>query len=185
MAKPLDEQGRPLTYDHLKSRKKPRFGYVPLVLDQEVGDEYDKVLKELKMQEAVQARRPSLETEESIEELKGRLEELEAELEAVTVVFKFRSIGGDRVDALIEEHPPTAKQRKKAEGKEGGEPSWNPETFPQALVAACVVDPELSLEDVQDMWKSDDWTSPELNLLFTTAMGVNTAVRTHQSAKKG
>lgn len=78
----------------------------------------------------------------------------------------FKSIGSKRYDDLLGQHKPTKEQ-----AKDGAQ--WNGETFPPALIAACAVDPEISLEDAEAIWASDDWSRGELLDLFVAVIKLN------------
>lgn len=121
-----------------------------------------------------------------------QLDEVNAEIEAVLEEAKdevlevvFVGLSPDRYDRLIRAHPPTKEQRTEA-AKEGRTLSWNTETFPQDLVAACWRSPDgWSREDIVELWDSgeeghedDDeapagskWNSSELGALFLGAQG--------------
>lgn len=83
--------------------------------------------------------------------------------------FRFQALGGRSWDALVKAHPVPAEHKKL-------QVSWNPETFPSACVAACIVDPPLSAEDVEAMWQSDRFSNPQLARLFGTALEANTTL---------
>ena len=77
----------------------------------------------------------------------------------------FRALPGDDYDALKGKFPP--KPTDKTQGWE-----WDPERFPAALVAATLVRPQLSLEEVQAMWGSKGWSPGELGNLFGVAQAL-------------
>jgi len=78
----------------------------------------------------------------------------------------FRSLGSKLYDAIVTEHQPTKEQKK-----EGNQ--WNPDTFPPALIAACSVDPRLTVEQATSLWESEDWSQGELMGLFIAAVKLN------------
>ncbi len=91
--------------------------------------------------------------------IKAELEDMLEAAEETNIAFTFKAIGRARYDALVEGHKPNAKQQK-----DGAQ--FNPETFPQALVAASCVDPEISKDQVDEMWASEEWGPGELLKLF-------------------
>jgi len=101
------------------------------------------------------------------------------------VWMTFRGIGRARYDALQERHPPTAEQQLKTKQQLGTDDklAWNPDTFPPALIAACLVEPKLTEEEVQRLWISDEWNQAELATLITTALEVNSTRRTVELGK--
>ena len=79
---------------------------------------------------------------------------LEAEMEAAKVPFKMRSIGRRAWLDLARQYPPTneqlATERKRAEhvGERPTEFEHNPETFPVAAIAASLIEPEMTYDEV-------------------------------------
>lgn len=170
-----------LTFEALKSRKKPRTAEVKIALDVGVIETLERAVakhRTAKMQlealEAADAPKSTLinkkkaEVKESLREM----EEAKALAEEEVVTFKFRSVGRDKVDDLIETHPPTADQKAKAKKAGADEPQWNVDTFPPALIAMTLQEPKFTEEEVAEIWSSDDWNEAEVMALFTTAMQV-------------
>lgn len=155
---------RPATRDHLRSQKKPLTKYVEILLDPDVLDAYDRAQERLG--EATASNRDIRQRE---------LDEAKAKLVEATVTMKFQSLGRKRYEALIAEHPPTEEQNEQALKETQGEAGYNIETFPPALIHASCVDPELSEEDVQEIY--DTWNTAELMALFFAALEVNTQRR--------
>ena len=87
--------------------------------------------------------------------------------EVQEVELLFRSIGSKAYDELVAKHPPTALQRRE-------DLSYNMDTFAPALIARCCVDPEMTVEEVKELWTSDQWNRGELLMLFMAAVEVNT-----------
>jgi len=73
-----------------------------------------------------------------------RMAELREEMASETVDFRLRGMSPQALSDLQAEHP--ARQ-----GREAKE-AWNPETFSVALVAACAVDPEMTVEQTQALF---------------------------------
>lgn len=185
MPKDTDDKGRPLTYDHLKKRKKPVVRNVPIVLDSELADEFEAARDEV---ERISRRLATREDDKGLisdlADAEDRLEALIAENEDNIVIFKLRSIGRQPLEDLIAEHGPTVDQVKAAKKKGEDEPHFNEDTYPPALVHASLIEPALELEDVIDMFDSDEWNHAELSELFMAALIVNQERRT-LDLKKG
>ena len=167
----------------LREKKKAVSRTVPIICDYEVADRYQAASQ--KLQEAQRALLKDPESQEAldaVEDAEEALEALEDEAKEASEDFTFRGIGRQGFEALIDSHEPTADQRKKAR-KDGDEVQWNPDTFPQALVAASLVDPDLTEEEVQEIWDSPDWNQAELLELFAAALEVNTTRRTASLGK--
>lgn len=77
------------------------------------------------------------------------LEELERRIDAEAVIYRFRGISRRRWRDLMAKHPP------KREHREMGV-DFNPDTFPVAAMAACSVDPKLTIEEARAL--EDDAT---------------------------
>lgn len=80
-----------------------------------------------------------------------------------TVALRFRSIGARAYDRLIKAHQ---------EGKDSGA-VFNGETFAPALIAASLVDPVLTEDQVLEL--VEQWSTSEIVQLFAAALEVNTA----------
>ena len=76
--------------------------------------------------------------------------------------FVFQALSATELDKLQAKFPPTAEQKLKGM-------AWNADTFPPALVAACLAEPEVSTEDMVEIWSSGEWSTGELSSLFDTA----------------
>lgn len=166
---------RPPTLDHLLSRKKPVTRTVWVCLDPELAERHE----ELRKARDVAALRAGARADDSdaqarLWEAEAALERAQAELDEgdVMVSFTFRSIGRAAYDALVNAHPPTPAQRAQAKSL-GQDTNINLETFPPALVAACLVEPKLSVDEAQALWRDDNWNQAELTKLFNGAFAVN------------
>lgn len=93
---------------------------------------------------------------------KRRSKTIELTINGESVEFVFTALSAHDLDKLQAQHPPTAKQ--KLDGM-----AWNGDTFPPALVAACLSEPEVSLEEMNEIWVSGEWSTGELSTLFNTA----------------
>jgi len=82
------------------------------------------------------------------------------------VTLKYQAIGMVAYDRLVAKHPPKPEQR--AEGS-----SFDMDTFAQALIAACTVDPEISPQAAKDIWNSEDWSRGDVMVLFRNAVELN------------
>lgn len=85
------------------------------------------------------------------------------------VALLFQALSAQEYDDLIAKHPPTKKQR------DDGIRGFNPDTFPAALIAASLVKPKLTVEQVKALYQSADWSDGERASLFGGAFEVNQA----------
>ncbi len=79
----------------------------------------------------------------------------------------FTALSSHELDELQAKYPPTSDQRVKGM-------AFDPEKFNPALVAACLSEPKMTVEEVQEMWMSPDWSLGELQFLYTTAQDLCT-----------
>lgn len=178
--------GRPVTRDHLVGKKKPLTKRIPIVLDPDLAEEHERARRDrdvAQMRSEANPKDPEsafalIGAEDRLAELRRRLED-----EGAIVWFTLRGIGRTRYDALLDAHPPTAEMRLKAKAAGFETASWNWDTFPPALVHACLVDSDLTLEDLQEMWDSDDWNQAELTEILNAAVAVNGTRRTVELGK--
>lgn len=179
---PLDPTtNRPLAFDHLP-KKQGRRQPVDVVFDQDAVETYNELMDRLslaKTQLDIAARGTD---ETRVANLRDEVESLTAEAEAeaarlmaegAVVRFMFRSIGARAYDDLINDHPPTAEQIEAARSKGDPRPHWNEDTFAKALIAASCESPEMTVDQVSELFKSPDWNDAELSQLIGTAMLVN------------
>jgi hypothetical protein len=64
---------------------------------------------------------------------------------------------------LIEAHPPGESDSKEAD--------WNGDTFPPALIQACISDPPFTLEEATEFW--DTWEASEVGRVFLACWNLN------------
>jgi hypothetical protein len=105
--------------------------------------------------------------------------DLETEIDAAKVEFRFRSIGHRAWADLMAAHPPTKEQVKVL-----GRIDHNPLTFPSAAIAASCVDPAMTVDDVAQLERLLNDT--QFNLLFVRCIEANTGgMDTPKSAAAG
>lgn len=175
-------------WDKIVSTKTAARETVSLIMDRAWGQRLGEVqLRHGILQEQVQRSPGDTALLAEIEELTTEIEQLTAEKPDKVCDFVFRSIAPGRYERLVNAHPPTQQQRQRA-AKRGQQVAFNEDTFPQALVKACLVSPRLTSEQVDEMWQagtdSDDpddpdapvgerFSSGELAALFQTAQVAN------------
>lgn len=161
---------RPATFDHLK-KKQPLERRVSIPLTQEASDTYTQASDALERAKILQH------PEHIIQELDEALTKARAALDADSVHLLFRSIGRKSYEALIRMHPSTDKQKEELAAKTPPEddPGYDLEEFPIALIAASCVEPELTPDQVRELY--DEWNASEMEELWITALEVNTQRR--------
>jgi len=113
--------------------------------------------------------------EQSVQDKKSVLDQLKSkkrrsqtvtiDLNGSEVELKFEAISYKELDALQAKHPPTQDQRVNGA-------SFNRNTFPPALIAACSVEPKITETDAREIWSSEEWSTGELNTLFDAVSGL-------------
>lgn len=169
------------TTDHLRSKKQPATKTVEIVLDPELAErvrEAERRRDDADRRLAARSDDPDVQTEAW--EAAAALEAFRAQAvkDDAVVAVRFRSVGRHAWDDLIRAHPPTEEQV--AEAKAGGmvELNFNSDTFPPAAVAASLVEPKMTADEVAELWDSPDWNQAELGILFAAALEVNNSRRT-------
>jgi len=83
----------------------------------------------------------------------------------VTRTLRFRSIPSPEYDRLVAKHPPTPAQ--KSDGA-----VLNIDTFAPALISAVSFEPELSYDQVEQLYNSPEWSGGEFSSLYLQAQRV-------------
>lgn len=164
---------KPATFDHLK-KKQPLERKITIALSQEALDAYDEASDALERAKLLN---------EKTEDQEAALAVARAALEEESVTLIFRSIGRKNYDALVEMYPPTPEQieefrdeNRDREGNPGkGKPPYDIEKFAPALVAASCAEPEMTIEQVNEIFEG--WNSTEIAELWVAALEVNTQRR--------
>lgn len=148
---------------------KPRRTTVRIVLDDTVRQELEDARADLRTAKA----RPDRGLESAPEQ---RLEEAEAAAEEAAVSFVFEALPRRKLTELIEACPPTTKQLEKWKEEDRNSPlvvvpapEFDYEKFPPRLIAASLVEPETTTEEVLDMWENGDWSDAIWDALWQTA----------------
>ena len=102
-----------------------------------------------------------------------QLAELEDEFEEHYVAFRFRALPRRQWVDLLAAHPPTKEQRR-----DDPRAQFNPETFPAHAIAACLVSPEMTVEQVSILENGDEdghggLNDSQFNVLFNTCVEAN------------
>ena len=164
------------TLEEIKRLKKPNKVTVPIVLDPDLKHQVQEKHKEIEAAKRKRGERGDL-ASGGVSKLEAELAELEEALDDVAVDFVFQDIGRKNYDNLVQAHPATDEQkadyRRQAEelemdiAKIGGL-SYNPDTFPPALMAACAISPKLTIEEATEIF--NEWSEGDVEMLFMGAM---------------
>ncbi|WP_100499686.1 hypothetical protein [Geodermatophilus chilensis] len=167
--------------------KKPRETTHAVVLDHEAVEAYAEARRvlqaaQLELRNARRRAEPEItmgELQAVVDEAQAAADELQpAADDGVGVVsVKIRAMPPVAYRALKAEFPPTDADHARVRAdvqNDKAKAAWNRDEFAPRLIAACVIDPETSLEDAQGY--RDAWSEPEFNML------VNACVRVHEDA---
>jgi hypothetical protein len=169
---------RPLTYDHLRGKKKPNFRSVTIALDSEVADQFNSAREELDLARARLDLRPEDEKlMRALEDAEANYQAIKGTMEENAIVFKFRSIGRKQFEDLVLQHQPTKEQQDDAKKSNSGPLQWNTESFPPVLMAVSMIEPPWTAEDIKDLWENEDWSNAELMEMFYAALTANSERR--------
>lgn len=171
--------------DRLRSRKKPVSKRVP-IFDTELADTADQLRTAAANARERSNRAPG---DQALQAAAQDAEEeasraLDAAVQGAEW-FVVRSLSPRAYEELVNQHPATSDQLKDARKQGMMQLAWNPDTFPDALLASCV-----SYEDaetgelgpldesfVKEMHESDEWNSAEIGALVQAAVEVNSVRR--------
>lgn len=109
-----------------------------------------------------------------------RLAEIEREMEASTVEFRFRSIGHRAWADLLAKHPPTKQQASIDRRLD-----HNPETFPYDAIASSCVDPVMTVDQVRQLDASPLIDVKAWTTLWGACIEANVAADTPKSLAAG
>lgn len=149
------------------ARKKPNTRTLPFALDPEPGERLARARNELEeAKQRVRLDEGDRSAKATLRSLEERVAELETEAEAASYPVKLVAMDRATYDALLNQHPPTEKQIRTAEKKKEARPLWNEDSFPPALLAACMDDPDMAEDDTKVMWNDPKWSPGELWDMF-------------------
>lgn len=96
-----------------------------------------------------------------------RVEQAQARVAEGFVEFTLTALPPADLEALLATHPPTPEQKRN-----DPDGNYNPETFPAAVLAACV-DSDMSEDDWREFLRSGPVGQGEASALWRAAMQVN------------
>jgi len=161
-----------LTFDQFQKRKKRREAILPIVTDDDCSTAYELAERQLNAAKGAFPR-----DDADIVAAQKLLAEAERELRDATVIFRLRSLpreGDNSFSVLKAEHPPTDADHERVRditGDPKAKARWAEATFEPALVAASLVEPQVTSEQAAQ-WAAE-WNDGEWNRLVTAAIQVN------------
>lgn len=76
---------------------------------------------------------------------------------------KISAMGAKAYDDLLGAHPPTPKQKK-----DGA--TFNVDTMAPVLLSECLLDPVLTVEQADELYRSNAWSAGEMGSLYLQCM---------------
>lgn len=153
----------------IRGRKKPPQRRVRIPADDSLVDRYNKTVKEHDKAVRKQGMSNDPNDHRRVKELAGQMDDLRQRIENDEIEFVFQAMPRTRYSELLEEHPPSD------EDKEAGL-AFNADTFPPALIAECLIDPEgVDVKEATRIWA--EWSDAECELLLANAIAVNRSLK--------
>lgn len=166
------------TVEDILSKKKPLVRVVTVVLDGEIADMWIQVTEDLAKARRDQEFGATPARERALATAEDAYEAAEAEYESAAREMVVRSIGRPAFNKLADKHPATKEQKADVRKQNpGAELRFNPESFPQALLAASLIDPRMTEKQVEKLFSNDAYNDAELNTLIGAALEVNQSNR--------
>ena len=168
---------RPATLDRLKS-KKGITRRIPVYLDGDLVDAF----REAEAEWIKATTDPVLSKDQDLRDvLKTAMEEAKEALDEQTdwLILKRPVItvdgeelrGRKAYEWLISDNPPTEAQNEENQKQYKQDAPYNADTFPAALISACLDEPRLDTKEVAEL--IEEWSTPEILNLFAIAMEVS------------
>lgn len=180
------------TLSDVLGAKKPAVTKVQVVLDPAIREPIEaaqrrvNVVREIADQEQLRAdlgEEISGRGRELLARAEGALQEVMDDTADQRVEFVFQAIGRQEYEGMVqgEEFRPTKEQQRELkerlrylEFSPDERLPYNPDTFPPALIHRCMVSPQSTLEDVNEMWNSDNWSQGEMVTILSACQQINT-----------
>ncbi|MGW3330292.1 hypothetical protein ACWDF9_07055 [Streptomyces rubiginosohelvolus] len=143
----------------LLAKAKPREGSTTILLDGQAAGEIERLEAEL-LQVSEDWQPSDLAEGHPGRKISEQIAKLRKEVKASEAVFRFRYIGDEAYSSLLASHP----------SKDPNE-GFDSVTFPRALISASAVDPEMTEDDVKQLFEVI--SQGDIKKLFDTAWDVH------------
>lgn len=161
-----------LTFAELKERKRAGVVRQAIMLDENIGAELSAMGdKAVQLEREIGMRPNSTAGEQAaLDSLLDDMRKLRdaAIADGRIAVFRFRALGSDEYEQLVNRHKPTQQQRDEAD-REKRAIAWNLKTFPPALIAEACIEPRMTVDEASSLYDDPEWSAGDLGLLFTAA----------------
>ena len=142
-----------LSFDELRAARKPRTKTVEVPLDEDIMREIDEIERALPLQRHLDETRNE---PDQAPRLERQLEELKADAQVAAEDFEFQELPRPKYRELMAAHPSDDETLR-----------WDEDTFAPALLHACCVSHEFTLEQWQTLW--DEWPAWVMYPMFGAA----------------
>lgn len=162
------------TVQDILIRKRPNRATVWIATDSDAAEKFQAAELELSAARSmVTVRADDAATALRFDQAKEAYEAAKAYMTEHALKFVFEAVGRRRYEELLGEYPSTEVQKRTARDAREEIPIFDPDHFPQAVCAESLVDPKLTLDEVQELWDSDSFNSAEIFALYAGCMEVN------------
>ncbi len=169
-ASPYPKLKRPATLDFLSAKTRPW-----AILD--IHNDFDAVRSLREAERALGEAELAAKGDKhanAVVEAKAAVEKARKAVEATTGQWLVSSIGRKATEELVTKHPPRDEDHQALRDNGGGENAkaqYNADTYPAALIAASLVEPKLSEDEVARL--IEEWTQGEYLTVWLGVLGVN------------
>lgn len=154
--------------DHLPSTKKARQRTLWFVTDFDTAEQ----LEELRSQSGMAGLLGTPSAQKAEQARSAEISKMEVSLRKSSIKVVIQSMSRTAYDKLLTDHPITEAQLEEFKDQRN-KPGFNLETYPKALVIACMVEPAASAEELSEWFDSDAWSPGEFTELFTACIQIN------------
>ena len=162
---------RPATLDHLRAKPRP-YRIVEIHGDLDAVRDLAAAEKRLlEAQMAIPSGVDEAERERRLAEATAEVDRLKELVESSTRQVLMGGVGRVRKRALLDEHPPRESDHAKAKEQGAQAAEFNLDSYPVALIAASLIDPQVTEEELEEI--TAEWTDGEFMMLWFAALEVN------------
>lgn len=154
-----------MNIDDLLAKVKQREQVVPVLADPSLLEDRAAIEQELREARAYDRLHNEKDTAPAVEK---KLAKMDEKIESETIWFRFRGLPRREYLTLLTTFPP--REGNLMDRRTG----FDSDEFPPHLLAACAVDPELSVEQARTIW--EEWSDAMTTELVNAAVAVNREV---------
>ena len=159
MPEPKQPQDHKKSFADIIASAKPVVRSVTLCLAGDLNAQYEDLARELDA--AIKSPRTTLADVGAERAIAEKMEAVREQMTEHEVIFRFRGLSSKAWSDLMSQHP----------GRTGKEEAFNVDTFPDAMLAACAVEPVMELEQVHEL--GDALSNAQFSELFDCAWACN------------